>query len=62
MLLESNAGAVVIVKRMGSRPARTWLQWSGIDTGAPSRMRYEERDLLARYGKSYSRWRAYLVR
>ncbi len=25
-------------------------------------MRYEERDLLARYGKSYSRWRADLVR
>jgi hypothetical protein len=32
-------GAVTTVKRCGSSPARTWLHESGIETGAPGRMR-----------------------
>ena len=31
--------AVRIVKRCGSRPDFTWLQLSGIETGAPGRAR-----------------------
>jgi hypothetical protein len=41
LLFKSRAGAVGIVKRCGSRPARNWLQCTGIDTGAPCRMRGE---------------------
>ena len=35
----TSAGAVRRVKRLGSRPAFTWLQSSGIDTVAPGRAR-----------------------
>ena len=28
-----------MVKRAGSRPSRTWSQFTGIDTGAPGRAR-----------------------
>ena len=34
----SKSGAVRMVKRLGSRPFFTWLQVSGMDTGAPVSM------------------------
>ena len=40
-LLASSAGAVLTVKRLGSRPFFTWFQVIGIDTGAPFRARGE---------------------
>ena len=41
MLLASRPREVFIVKRWGSKPARTWLQCRGIETGAPGRIRGE---------------------
>ena len=35
----ASAGTVLIVKRVGSRPSRTWFQFTGIETGAPGRPR-----------------------
>src|SRR5262245_35891888 len=39
LALREQGGTVVIVYRRGSRPTRTCLQCSGIDTGAPGRTR-----------------------